>query len=80
MADDAGKQAKLDAYRAEHETSHPLVAGQRDDSLRSLAVKLHGAGLDDAFAEAWFFALCDSLGDEYVSPRTKKRLWRPIRA
>lgn len=80
MADDAGKQAKLDAYRAEHETSHPLVAGQRDDSLRSLAVKLHGAGLDDAFAEAWFFSLCDSLGDEYVSPRTKKRLWRPIRA
>ena len=78
-ADDDGKAAKLDAYLCEHEKEpgHELVHGQRDRSLRSLATKLHNAGLDDAFAEAWFCGVCESLGDEFAREQTKRRLWRP---
>ena len=78
-ADDDGKAAKLGAYLCEHENEpgHELCPGQRDTSLRSLATKLHNAGLDDAFAEAWFWGLCDSLGDEFVKEQVKRRLWRP---
>ena len=78
-ADAEGKAAKLDAYLCEHEkeTGHELCPGQRDTSLRSLATKLHNAGLDDAFAEAWFWGVCDSLGDEFVNEQVKRRLWRP---
>ena len=78
-ADDDGKEAKLNAYLCEHEKEpgHELVPGQRDQSLRSLATKLHNAGLDDAFAEAWFYGVCESLGDEFVREQTKRRLWRP---
>ena len=78
-ADDDGKAAKLDAYLCEHEKEpgHELAPGQRDQSLRSLAAKLHNAGLDDAFAEAWFWGVCESLGDEFVREQTKRRLWRP---
>ena len=74
-----GKLAKLEAYRREHEKEpgHEIVRGQRDPSLRSLATKLHNAGMDDAFAEAWFFELCDGLGDEFARESTKRRLWRP---
>ena len=78
-ADDDGKAAKLDAYLCEHEKEpgHDLAPGQRDLSLRSLATKLHNAGLDDAFAEAWFWGVCESLGDEFSREQTKRRLWRP---
>ena len=78
-ADDDGKAAKLDAYLCEHEKEpgHELAPGQRDQSLRSLATKLHNAGLDDEFAEAWFCGVCESLGDEFVREQTKRRLWRP---
>ena len=78
-ADDDGKAAKLKAYLCEHEKEpgHELCPRQRDTSLRSLATKLHNAGLDDAFAEAWFWGLCDSLGDEFAREQTKRRLWRP---
>lgn len=78
-ADDDGKAAKLDAYLCEHvkEPGHELSPGQRDQSLRSLATKLHNAGLDDEFAEAWFCVVCESLGDEFVREQTKRRLWRP---
>lgn len=78
-ADDDGKAAKLDAYLCEHEKEpgHELAPGQRDRSLRSLATKLHNAGLDDAFAEAWFCGVCESLGDEFAREQTKRRLWRP---
>ena len=78
-ADADGKAAKLDAYLCEHEKEpgHELAPGQRDQSLRSLATKLHNAGLDDAFAEAWFWGVCESLGDEFVREQTKLRLWRP---
>ena len=78
-ADEDGKAAKLDAYLCEHEKEpgHELCPGQRDTSLRSLSTKLHNAGLDDAFAEAWFFWVCESLGDEFASEQTKRRLWRP---
>lgn len=78
-ADDDGKAAKLGAYLCEHEKEpgHELSLGQRDQSLRSLATKLHNAGLDDAFAEAWFFRLCESLGDEFVREDVQRRLWRP---
>ena len=81
-ADDDGKAAKLDAYLVEHEKEpgHELTPGQRDTSLRSLATKLHNAGLDDAFAEAWFFWVCESLGDEFAREQTKRRLWRPAPA
>lgn len=81
-ADADGKAAKLDAYLCEHEKEpgHELVPGQRDLSLRSLATKLHNAGLDDAFAEAWFCGVCESLGDEFVREQTKRRLWRPAPA
>ena len=77
-ADDDGKAAKLDAYLREHEKEpgHELCPGQRDASLRSLATKLHNAGLDDEFAEAWFCGVCKSLGDEFVREQTKRRLWR----
>ena len=64
----------------EEEHGHELVPGQRDPSLRSLSTKLHNAGLDDDFAEAWFFGLCDSLGDEFVEEQTKRKLWRPAPA
>lgn len=78
-ADDDGKAAKLNAYLGEHvkEPGHELIKGQRDKSLRSLATKLHNAGLDDAFAEAWFWGICDPLGDEFVREKTKRKLWRP---
>ena len=78
-ADDDGKAAKLDAYLCEHEKEpgHDLAPGQRDLSLRSLATKLHNAGLDDEFAEAWFWGVCESLGDEFALEQTKRRLWRP---
>lgn len=78
-ADDDGKAAKLDAYLCEHEKEpgHELCQGQRDQSLRSLATKLHNAGLDDAFAEAWFWGVCESLGDEFVREDVQRRLWRP---
>ena len=78
-ADDDGKAAKLDAYLCEHEREpgHELSPGQRDRSLRSLATKLHNAGLDDEFAEAWFCSVCESLGDEFAREQTKRRLWRP---
>ena len=78
-ADGDGKAAKLDAYLCEHEKEpgHELRQGQRDRSLRSLATKLHNAGLDDAFAEAWFCGVCESLGDEFAREQTKRRLWRP---
>lgn len=78
-ADDDGKAAKLDAYLCEHvkEPGHELAPGQRDRSLRSLATKLHNAGLDDEFAEAWFCGVCESLGDEFAREQTKHRLWRP---
>lgn len=78
-ADDDGKAAKLDAYLCEHEKEpgHELCPGQRDTSLRSLATKLHNAGLDDEFAKAWFWVLCESLGDEFAGEQTKRRLWRP---
>lgn len=78
-ADDEGKAAKLGAYLCEHEKvkEHELFKGQRDQSLRSLATKLHNAGLDDEFAKAWFWGLCDSLGDEFVLEQTKRKLWRP---
>lgn len=78
-ADNDGKAAKLDAYLCEHEKEpgHELAPGQRDQSLRSLATKLHNAGLDDEFAEAWFCGVCESLGDEFVREQTKRRLWRP---
>lgn len=78
-ADDDGKAAKLEAYLCEHEKEpgHELAPGQRDQSLRSLATKLHNAGLDDAFAEAWFWGVCESLGDEFAREQTKRRLWRP---
>ena len=78
-ADDDGKAAKLDAYLCEHEKEpgHELRQGRRDRGLRSLATKLHNAGLDDAFAEAWFFRLCESLGDEFVREDVQRRLWRP---
>ena len=77
-ADNDGKAAKLDAYLCEHEKEpgHELAPGQRDRSLRSLATKLHNAGLDDEFAEAWFCGVCESLGDEFVREQTKRRLWR----
>ena len=79
QADDAGKRAKLDAYRAEHERApgHELLEGQRDKSLRSLATKLHNAGLDDAFAYAWFCELCSGLGGEFARSGVQRRLWRP---
>ena len=78
-ADDDGKAAKLDAYLCEHEKEpgRELIPGQRDTSLRSLATKLHNAGLDDAFAEAWFWGVCESLGDEFVREDVQRRLWRP---
>lgn len=78
-ADEDGKAAKLDAYLCEHEKEpgHELRPGQRDRGLRSLATKLHNAGLDDEFAKAWFWGLCDSLGDEFVKEQVKRRLWRP---
>lgn len=78
-ADDDGKAAKLDAYLCEHEKEHghKLIKGQRDPSLRSLATKLHNAGLDDEFAKTWFWRLCESLGDEFVGEPTKRKLWRP---
>lgn len=78
-ADDDGKAAKLDAYLCEHEKEpgHELCPGQRDTSLRSLATKLRNAGLDDEFAKAWFWVLCESLGDEFAGEQTKRRLWRP---
>lgn len=81
-ADDDGKAAKLNAYLCEHEKEpgHELCPGQRDRSLRSLATKLHNAGLDDEFAEAWFWGVCDSLGDEFVNEQVKRRLWRPAPA
>lgn len=81
-ADDDGKAAKLNAYRCEHEKEkeHELLPGKRDPSLRSLATKLHNAGLDDEFAKAWFWGLCDSLGDEFVNEHVKRRLWRPAPA
>ena len=81
-ADDDGKAAKLDAYLGEHEKEpgHELIPGQRDPSLRSLATKLHNAGLDDAFAETWFRGVCDSLGDEFTREQVKRRLWRPAPA
>lgn len=79
QADDEGKKAKLDAYLREHEKEpgHELTAGQIDNSLRSLASKLHAAGLDDAFAEAWFFELCHSLG--HTKETDKRRVWRPVK-
>lgn len=78
QASEEGKRAKLEAYRREHEKEpgHEIVRGQRDPSLRSLATKLHNAGLDDAFAEAWFFELCHGCGDEFARESTKRRLWR----
>lgn len=78
-ADDDGKAAKLDAYLCEHEKEpgHELIPGQRDISLRSLATKLHNARLDDAFAESWFYGVCESQGDEFAHEKTKRRLWRP---
>lgn len=76
-ADVEGKAEKLNAYLCEHEKDHGLKKGKRDASLRSLATKLHNAGLDDEFAKAWFWELCDSLGDEFVNEQTKRRLWRP---
>ena len=81
-ADEDGKAAKLDAYLCDHEKEpgHALSPGKRDQSLRSLATKLHNAGLDDEFAKAWFWALCDSLGDEFVNEQVKQRLWRPAPA
>ena len=81
-ADEDGKAAKLDAYLCEHEKEpgHELCPGQRDLSLRSLATKLHNAGLDDAFAEAWFWGVCESLGDEFAREQVKRRLWRPAPA
>lgn len=81
-ADDDGKAAKLDAYLCEHEKEpgHALSPGGRDQSLRSLATKLHNAGLDDEFAKAWFWGLCDSLGDEFTRDEVKRRLWRPAPA
>ena len=79
QADDAGKRAKLDAYRAEHEREpgHEIIEGQRDKSLRSLATKLHNAGLDDAFAFSWFCELCSGLGGEFARSGVQRRLWRP---
>ena len=79
QADAAGKRAKLDAYRAEHEREpgHEIIEGQRDKSLRSLATKLHNAGLDDAFAYAWFCELCSGLGGEFARSGVQRRLWRP---
>lgn len=81
-ADDEGKAAKLDAYLCEHEKEpgHELCPGNRDRSLWSLATKLHNAGMDDEFAKAWFWGLCESLGDEFARERTKRRLWRPAPA
>lgn len=78
-ADDDGKAAKLAAYLCEHEKEHEheIRKGRRDRSLRSLATKLHNAGLDDEFAKAWFWGLCESLGDEFVDEQVKRRLWRP---
>lgn len=78
-AGDDGKAAKLEAYLCEHEKEpgHELCPGQRDTSLRSLATKLHNAGLDDAFAKAWFWGVCESIGDEFAQEQTKRRLWRP---
>lgn len=78
LASDDGKRKKLEAYRAAHEKEpgHELVKGQRDHSLRSLATKLHNAGLDDAFAEMWFGELCAGLGDEFAQTRVQDRLWR----
>ena len=80
LASDEGKRMKLEAYRAAHEKEpgHELVKGQRDRSLRSLATKLHNAGLDDAFAETWFRELCASLGDEFAQTRVQDRLWRKL--
>ena len=79
QADAAGKRAKLDAYRAEHEREpgHEIIEGQRDKSLRSLATKLHNAGLDDDFAYAWFCELCSGLGGEFARSGVPRRLWRP---
>lgn len=81
-ADDDGKAAKLGAYLCEHEKEpgHELRQGQRDRSLWSLATKLHNAGMDDEFAKAWFWGLCESLGDEFAQEKTKRRLWRPAPA
>lgn len=81
-ADDDVKAAKLEAYLREHvkEYDHELSVGQRDRSLRSLATKLHNAGLDDEFAKAWFWGICESLGDEFVREQTKRKLWRPAPA
>ena len=78
QADDEGKRKKLDAYLAEHEKEpkHELKKGQRDDSLWSLAVKLHNANMDDAFAEQWFYNLCNRLEDEFTQADTQRRLWR----
>ena len=82
QASEEGKLAKLEAYRREHEKEpgHELVRGQRDPSLRSLATKLHNAGLDDAFAYAWFCELCHSCGDEFSRAGVQRRLWRPAPA
>ena len=79
QADDAGKRAKLDAYRVEHEKEpgRELIEGQRDNSLRSLATKLHNAGLDDAVAYAWFCEMCSGLGGEFTRSGVQRRLWRP---
>ena len=78
LASNEGKRLKLEAYRAAHEKEpgHELVKGQRDHSLRSLATKLHNAGLDDAFAEMWFRELCAGLGDEFAQTKVQDRLWR----
>lgn len=74
------KIRKLEKYRKGHETDNPIIDGQRDNSLRSLATKLHDAGMDDSTARNWFFALCDTLGAEFANARAKERLWRPIKA
>lgn len=74
--DEFEKKKRLAAYLTEHEKEHPVVAGNRDNSLRSLSAKLGAAGMKDDTARAWFWDLCDSVG--FTDEKDKARLWRGV--
>lgn len=80
QASEEGKRAKLEAYKREFErgAGHELVPGNIDNALRALAVSLHNAGLSDATAQAWFWALCEECG--HTREADKRRVWRPAPA
>lgn len=76
QCDELEKKKRLAKYLSEHEKEHPLVMGNIDNSLRSLAVKMKAAGMNDEDARTWFYDLGRSYG--HTDDKDLDRVWRGV--